>query len=177
MFRKAHSRRGSAATAIIVILVLALIGGGVWYFVLRSTPEKTVGNLLEAARIGEDETMKDYLTEASRTDGGLVLGLTRRLVGDPTGEPEYTIGEPVIADGSATVPVEFPVGDTIATLTGRETFTVPYVLRKEGRTWLVDTADTREEIGRRVAGGALDTLRRFITPGGGSAPAPDGQTI
>ncbi|MBD3291462.1 MAG: hypothetical protein GF393_00950, partial [Armatimonadia bacterium] len=167
MFRTLHSRRGSAATVVVVVLVLALIAGGLWYFVLRSTPEKTVTGMLEAVRAGDEEALKAYLTEQSQEDAGLVLGLTRKLAGNATGKPRYTIDEPVISENVATVSVQFPLGDTISTLTGMETFNMPYVLHREGQTWLVDTADTQEELGKQFAGGVMNILRRFILPGGG----------
>jgi len=165
MFGTMHSRRGSAASAVIVVIVLIALAGGLWYFVLRSTPTKTVTSLLEAARMGDAQMMANYLTEDSSGEGDLVIGLTRRLTGDATGEPEYTVGEAEITENRAVVPVQFPVEGMISTLTGMETFTLPYVLNREGRTWLVDTNETQQEIGNRVAGGALEMFRRFISPG------------
>ncbi|MGI5816782.1 MAG: hypothetical protein ACOX9R_01660 [Armatimonadota bacterium] len=176
MIRALHRRRGSAAGGVIVVLVLALAAGALWYFVLRSTPQKTVGGLLEAARVGDEQMMLEYLTPQSRSEPGLVIGLTRRLAGEPAGEPQYSIGEPVVGETTATVPVEFPVGNTIATLTGMRTLTVPYVLHREGQTWLVDTAATQEEIGRRLTDSALEMLRRFIMSGG-PIGSPDGRRI
>ncbi|MFW5866924.1 MAG: hypothetical protein ACOCX2_03845 [Armatimonadota bacterium] len=164
MFHRISSRRGSAGSVVVVVIVLALLAGGLWYFVLRSTPEKTVTNLLEAVRLGDEQMAAAYLTEASAVEGNLVMGLTRRLAGEPTGEPQYTVGEAAILEDRATVAVEFPVGGTFRTLTGVESFTMPYVLQREGQTWLVDVPETQEEVGREITGGALDILRRFISP-------------
>jgi len=164
MFRTASSRRGAVGTVIVVLIVLALLAGGVWYFVLRSTPEKTVSNMLEAVRLGDEQMAADYLTEGSTAEGNIVMGLTRRLVGEPTGEPRYTIGEPTIMEDRATVPVEFPVGGTFRTITGMESFTMPYVLRKDGQTWLVDVPETQQEVATKITDGALGILRRFISP-------------
>jgi len=167
MFRTLHRRRGSAMTVVVVVLVLALIAGGLWFFVLRSTPEKTVKGMLEAVRAGDEESLSSYLTERSKDSAPMVLGLTRKLTGGATAEPQYAIEEPAISENVATVSVQFPLGDTISTLTGMETFSMPYVLHREGQTWLVDAPDTQEELGRQFAGGIMNILRRFILPGGG----------
>lgn len=166
MFRTLHSRRGSAATVVVVLLVLALIAGGLWYFVLRSTPEKTVTALLEAARVDDRELMNDYLTDRSIDGAPLVTSLTTRLAGRGAGEPDYSIGEAEINGNRALVPVQFPLGDTISAIAGVDSFTMPYVLHREGRTWLVDAPDTQEELARQAAGGLLDAFRRFVLPGG-----------
>ncbi|MFW6438207.1 MAG: hypothetical protein ACOCZ7_04250 [Armatimonadota bacterium] len=164
MLQTASSRRGSAGSVIIVVLVIALLAGGLWYFVLRSTPEKTISQMLEATRLGDEQTAASYLTEGSTAEGNIVMGLTRRLAGEPTGEPQYIIGEATVLEDRATVPVEFPIGGTFRTLTGMESFTMPYVLQREGQTWLVDIAETQDEVANQVTGGALDILRRFISP-------------
>ncbi len=162
MFRSPHKRQGSAAGAVLVVILLALAAGGAWYFVFRSTPEKTVAAMLEAVRVGDQRTTAEYLTDVTATEGNIVMGLTRRLAADATGEPEYVIGEPEIVDDRATVPVQFPVGGTFRTLTGMESVTIPYVLHRQGRIWLVDVSDTQEEIGQRITDGALDMLRRLM---------------
>ena len=166
MFGTCCRRRGSAASIVVVVLVLVLLAGGLWYFVFRSTPEKTVTNLLQAARRGDEERMAAYLTEGSRVEGNPIVGLTRHMAGEAEGEPQYTVGEREVTEERAVVPVEFPVSGTISTLTGMESLTVPYVLHREGRTWLVDTSDTQQEIANRIAGGAWDMVRRFIMRGG-----------
>jgi hypothetical protein len=170
MFRTHDSRRGAAGSALVVVLVLAVLGAGLWYFVLRSTPKKTVTNLLEATRLGDEQMASDYLLEPTTAGESLVMGLTRRLVGDATGEPQYTVQEPDITEDRAIVPVQFPVEGTFRTLTGMESLTIPYVLHRQGRTWLVDVTETKEEIGREIAGGAMEMLQRFLSPGG----APEG---
>ena len=175
MFRRMQRRRGSAASVILVILILALVAGGVWYFVLRSTPKKTVTAMLDAARTGGEALVMDYLTERSRGREQMVVTMTRRLAGTGTGEPEYTIGDATTGENTATVPVEFPLGSTVSTLTGRETITIPYVLHREERMWLVDTPDTQTEAARKLAGGLFDALKRFFLPHArGDAPADSG---
>jgi hypothetical protein len=174
MFRTLHTRRGSAGTIVIVVLVLALIAGGLWYFVMRSTPEKTVRGMLEAARIEDRARMKEFMTDRETQGPPIVMTLTLRLVGDGVGEPKYTIGEPEISENLAEVPVQFPLEGAFSTVTGIETFTMPYVLHREGQAWLVDIPDTREELARQAASGVMDGIRRFVLPGGalGGAGAP-----
>jgi hypothetical protein len=170
-FRPGNRRRGAAGTVVVILLVLALIVGGAWYFVWRSTPQKTVRMMLEAARVNDEETMKDYLTERSPEGASLVTALSLRLAGDAGGEPQYTIEEPEMTGERATVPVTFPIGDVIGAFLGRDEVTVPYVLHRENRRWLVDTADTTDEIGSRIAETTLDALKRFLFPGGGPEPS------
>ncbi len=172
MFRALHRRRGRAATVVVVILLLALIGGGVWYFVLRSTPEKTVGAFLEAARAGDEEAMQKYLTERSGDADSPTIGLARHLAGKPEGEPKYTVGEPDISEDTATVLVGFPLGDTAQLLAGKDTFTVPFVLHREGQTWLIDAPDTWEQTLKTGLGSLLQYFMRFMLPGGAAGAPP-----
>lgn len=175
MMRRMHRRRGSAATVVVVVLVLALVAGGLWYFVLRSTPEKTVEQMLEAARMEDRDLMQQFMTDREVEGAPIVVGLTLHLAGGGPGEPTYTIGEPEISDSIAQVPVQFPLEGTVTTLTGIDTFTMPYVLHREGQTWLVDVRDTQEELGRQAASGVMDVIRRFILPGGGPGGPGAGQ--
>lgn len=174
LFRPRNRRRGAAGTVVAIVVVLALIVGGAWYYIARSTPQKTVRMMLEAARVNDEETMKDYFTERSPEGPSLVTVLSLRLAGDAGGEPEYTIGEPEVEGERATVPVTFPIGDAIGAFLGQETVTVPYVLHGENRRWLVDTADTTDEIRSRIADTTLDALKRFLFPGAGPATS-DGE--
>jgi hypothetical protein len=162
VFRSPHKRQGSVASGVTVVILLALAAGGAWYFVFRSTPVKTVANMLEAMRIGDQRATAEYLTDVTDAEGNLVMGLTRRLAGEPTEEPQYVIGEPEIVDDRATMPVQFPVGGTFRTLTGMESITIPYILHRQERVWLIDIPDTQEEIGQRITDGALDILRRLL---------------
>jgi len=176
MVRTPHRRRGSAAAAVIVILALALIAGGLWYFVLRSTPERTVTTLLEAARAGDEDAMRDCLTERSATAHEMVTALTRRLAGRDSAEPTWSIGETVVSDDRATVPVEFDLGGAASLIAGVDSVTVPYVLHREGRMWLVDAPDTHAEALRQAAGGLLEFFRQFIIPGAPGGTFPPGRT-
>ncbi len=164
MFHALHRKRRRAVTAVAVIIILALAAVALWYFVLRSTPHKTVSALLDAARKGDEVLMKDHFTERSAGKMDFVISMTRRLAGTEAGEPTYTIEEATVAEKTATVPVEFPISGTIATVTGRESVTVPYVLHREGRTWRVDAQDTQAEIADRFADSFFGALRRFFMP-------------
>ncbi len=167
-----HRRRGSAATVVVVILVLALIGAGLWYFVLRSTPERAVSAFLEAARAADDALMQKHLTERSGDADSPTVGLAKHLAGKPEGEPKYTIGEPTISEDTATVPVEFPLGETAQLLAGKDTFTVPFVVHREGQTWLVDAPDTWEQTLKTGLGTLIQYFMRFLLPGGGVGGPP-----
>ena len=167
-----HRRRGSAGTVVVVILVLALIAGGLWYFLLRSTPERAVSAFLEAARAGDDALMQEHLTERSGDEDSPTVGVAKHLAGEPEGEAKYTIGDAVIAESVATVPVEFPLGETAKLLAGKETFTVPFVVHREGQTWLVDAPDTWEKTLKSGLGALIQYFTRFMLPGGATGAPP-----
>lgn len=175
MVRTPHRRRGSAAAVVVVILALALIAGGLWYFVFRSTPERTVTTLLEAARAGDEDAMRDCLTERSATGHEMVTALTRQLAGRDSAEPTWSIGESVVSEDRATVPVEFDVGGAASLIAG-DSITIPYVLHREGRIWLVDAPETQAEALRQAAGGLLEFFRQFILPGAPGGTFPPGRT-
>ena len=166
MFRLISGRHGGAESVVLIVIVLALAAASAWYFLLRSTPERSVTMMLEAARAGEEETMAEYLTARSPRGGTLPFILGRRLAGGPEGEPGYTVGEASIDNDRATVPVTFPLTGMTARLLGRDSVTVPYVLHREQGTWLVDTGDTTAEIRREIAGSTFDLIERFIVPEG-----------
>ena len=164
MVGRPGSRRGSAASVVVVLLAVALLGIGIWHFLLRSTPEKTLSQMLEAVRTGDEDTIRSHLTARSDAEGNLVMGLVRGLSGDPTGEPPYTIGESVVTDMRASVPVEFPLGDTFRRLTGKGSITIPFVLHRDGLTWLVDVPDTQDEVMQKVSDTMMDLIWRFVAP-------------
>ncbi len=163
MFRYANAREGKAGTVLLTLLIIAAAGGGAWYFIIRSTPENSVAMMLEAARVNDQEKMNARLTARSRNDESLVIALSRALAGTSEDEPTYTVGEAEITDDRATVPVTFPLSGTAAVVIGRDTVTVPFVLHREGMTWLVDSEDTGGELRSEIAGSTLDLIERFLS--------------
>lgn len=161
MSQSANVRRGAAGTVVVIVLALIVVAGGLWFFLLRSTPERTMASMLEAARAGDQPAMRAHLTERS-SDDGLVVTLTRRLTGGPEGEPRYSVGEAQIEEDRATVTVTFPLGPAISAMTGRDSLTVPYVLHREDGQWLVDERDTAAAAGREITGGATGLMQDFL---------------
>jgi hypothetical protein len=148
MYRKS-SRVGSAASTVVTIIaILALAGGAVWYFMLRSTPEKAVATMLQAQIDGDTEALKSVLTEDSQqwaSMSGAAMGAANQDA------PEYEIGEAEIDGDDATVPVSYAIPEDMQQFTNTTEFEIDYVCQREDGAWKIDLADTM----RSMMGGGM----------------------
>ncbi len=147
------SRRTGAAVVIVVVIVaiVAIAGAGVWYFVLRSTPEKTLQTMFRAQMNGDVETVKACMTERSQIWARNMTGMMGAV---PEQDFEYTLGEAEIDGRRATVVVTFPLPEEISRYTGQTEMKVSYALQKENGAWKVDLQDTVSATTRALMGGA-----------------------
>lgn len=143
-------RTGSIATVVVIVLVLAAAGAAGWWFFLRSTPERTVRQLIAAQQEDNSEAFEALLTEETRGHAGVLRGITSSMTGDDR-EPEYTVGETSIEGDSATVPVTFPAPEQLARV-GLTEMTVTYALSKEEGAWRVNVDETFKATIRGLSG-------------------------
>ena len=134
------SRRSGAAVVIVIVIVaiLAIAGAGVWWFVLRSTPEKTLRTMFAAQKRGDGEAFAACMTERSQAYASAV---GNALANSPQ-EFEYTLGDAEIDGDKATVPVTMPIPERVSQYSGQTEVTLKYALQKEGGAWKVDMQDT-----------------------------------
>ncbi len=154
-------RTGSAAVAVIVIVaVVAIAGAAVWYFMLRSTPEKTVAQMMEAQIRGDNETVKNCVTERSQHYLTMPGAMTRGITDGEDEDIEYTVGEAEIDGDRAKVPVTVPVAERVAQISGMKDMTFTYALRREDGRWKVDFEDTLMELMGNARRGLLEMMPR-----------------
>lgn len=136
-----NSRRGRAAAAVVVIIaILAIAGGAVWYFVLRSTPEKAVATMLHAMQEGDQETLRSVLTERSQSFASMATGPMSMPLGE--GEEAFTVGAAEVEGEQARVPVTFPLPEQVSQMSETGMVDLTYVVHREEGKWKVDLEDT-----------------------------------
>lgn len=153
MYRISRRRGSAAAVVVVVVAILAIAGGAMWYFMLRSTPERAVATMLQAQADGDEEKLRSVLTERSQqwmSMSGGVVGMAQRS-GE---EPQYEIGAAEVDGEQANVPVTFPAPEQMQRLTDRKELTIRYALRNEDGEWKVDLQDTLKSVMGDLIGGA-----------------------
>lgn len=141
-------RSGKAlGTVSVVLLLMAAGGAAAWYFFLRSTPERTVTEMMEAVKRGDDEAFAGLFTTQSQslvghigTAGGGPQIWQVMLFGDE--QSEYAVGSATIEGDQAEVPLTMQSPDMVREVTGEDEYTMTYVLIKEGGRWRVDLVAT-----------------------------------
>lgn len=166
MFRSSFSRRGAAATVVVIILLLIIAGGAVWYFVLRSTPEKTVNAALMAAVEDNRGDVERLATADSRDMAAMYVSGMRRIIPPETPEGQehpWVLDEAVIDGETARVPVTVTLPSGVEMIFGSDQMTLDHVLHYEEGVWRLDVRETASA----MADSALDSIfRRFgETPG------------
>ncbi len=162
------SRRTGAAVVIVIVIVaiLAIAGAGVWWFVLRSTPEKTLHTMFRAQMAGDVETVRACMTERSQRWADRMGGMTG---GGSEQEFEYALGETEIDGDRATVPVTMPLPEQVTQYTGQTEITLKYSLHNEDGSWKVDMQDTMTG----SIGGLMGLMGGMVGSGAaGGGPAP-----
>jgi len=129
----------SILTVIIVLVVIAALAGAGWYVFLRSTPEKTVKQFLQAAEKGDSEAITKLLTERSKGQGFEEYGKDMIPVEKQEGEkePPYTIGKAEITGNTAIVPVTTKIEDKMAAAIFGGELKVSLALMKEAGRWKI----------------------------------------
>ncbi len=145
--RRRRRSGGALGTVFVVLLLIAAALAAGWYFFLRSTPERTVTELIEAVRRGDDEALPELFTAQSQplidTIGAASGGPQMWQVmffGDE--QSEYTVGSAMIVGDQAKVPLTMQAPDMVRDLTGDDQYTMTYVLLKEDGRWRVDLLGT-----------------------------------
>ena len=169
MARQARRTGGSGKWIAVVVVVLVILGAGgvgAWYFLLRSTPERTLEQFMQASTRGDQEAVKACLSSESLEmadsfgDGmaGMGRGAPRTSAGDDAEKPEvdYTIGSAEVEGDKATVPLTLKMPEGVAQRTGTTEFKINYALVKEEGKWKVDLKATMAEMFR----GFGEQLRR-----------------
>lgn len=157
------SKTGSTATSMLYgIAALALFAAGVWYFMLRSTPERTVEAFLQAQAERDMRKMENLLTEDSKPWVTKIGQVTTTAT--ESNEPAYEIGASHIDGDRATVPVTYPLPERAQHLTESGTFRLDYVLYLQENQWRIDLETTMKSL--------LESLMR-----GGEGMAPPPQTM
>ncbi len=141
-------RSGKALGTVFVIVLFIAVGMAAgWYFYLRSTPERTVTEMVEAARRGDDEALKALFTADSQSVVGTIGAAGGgppiwqvMLFGDE--QSEYTVGSATVDGDQAKVPLTMQSPDMIREITGADEYTMTYMLIKEGSEWRVDIMAT-----------------------------------
>jgi len=141
-------RSGKALGTVFVIVLFIAVGMAAgWYFYLRSTPERTVTEMVEAARRGDDEMLKSLFTADSQSVVGTIGAAGGgppiwqvMLFGDE--QSEYTVGSATVDGDQAKVPLTMQSPDMIREITGADEYTMTYMLIKEGSEWRVDIMAT-----------------------------------
>jgi len=165
MARQARRTGGSGKWIAVVVVVLVIVGAGGaggWYFLLRSTPERTLEQFLRAGMEGDRETVKACLSRESLEmadrfgDGmpGMGRAAPRTSAGDDAEKPEvdYTIGSAEVEGDKATVPLTLKVPEAVAQRAGTTEFKMNYALVKEGGKWKIDFGATMREMMRGFGG-------------------------
>ena len=145
-----RARSGRARGVVLVLVLLIAAGAAAWYFLLRSTPERTVAEMIVAARSGERvmllalfaENSQDLVTAFGGAAGGPPIW-QQMLLGNE--QSAYTIGRATITGDRATVPLTMQAPDAIADLTDLREYTVDYALVREGWRWKVDVPATARD--------------------------------
>ena len=142
-----RNRFGGSRVGLILALaaVLALVAGGVWYTQFRSTPEKTMQAIVDAAQADDDDLVRTYLCESSR-DHSVVRNFPLSLIALPEKalrvdlNTTMTVGVAERYGDEAVVPVEVQV-QVLGTRIAR---TLECVCVKEKWDWKLDLQKTRQ---------------------------------
>ena len=171
---KTKKSGGSAGKVIAIILVLAVIGAAAgWYFVLRSTPEKTMKLMLEASEKKDTAAVKTFFCAKDQKLLAAMPGGEMLPMGASPGEkPKYKIGTSTITGDKATIPVTFeiPKGSIPAGMSVGPEMPMTFVLVKEEGTWKVDMQATMAEMFKGLGLGDMmkgmgDAMNEMPRPG------------
>ena len=146
MRRRRRSGKALGTVFVVLLLIAAGMAAG-WYFLLRSTPERTVTELMEAVRRGDDEALAELFTTQSQplidtmgAAGGGPQIWQLMLFGDE--QSDYTVGSATMDGDQAKVPLTMQSPDAVREITGADQYTMTYVLIKEDGRWRVDIMAT-----------------------------------
>jgi hypothetical protein len=169
---------GGSKSILIVIIVLAVVAlaGAGWYIFLRSTPEKTVKQFMQAREKGDAETVVKLLSEKSKVDSkSFTEGINQAAGQEKAKSSVYKIGSATITGTDATVPVSFEMSKEQAAIMGSE-FTLPFCLVKEGMQWKVDSKKTEDammaEIMKKMGGMLGEIMKQGAMGGMQGMPMP-----
>jgi len=171
---KTKKSGGSAVKIIAIILVLAVIGAAAgWYFVLRSTPEKTMKLMLEASEKKDTAAVKALFCAKDQKLLAAIPGGDKALFpassSPGAGEkPKYKIGTSTITGDKATIPVTFEMPK--ASMPAMPDMTMTFALVKEEGAWKVDMQATMAEMFKGLGLGDMmkgmgDAMNEMPRPG------------
>jgi hypothetical protein len=159
--RKSSGGSGALVSIIVVVALVAIAGGAAWYFLLRSTPEKTVAKFLDAAQKGDTATVGTLMTEKSKSGADRVVAMFKQDQPKPC-----AIGKSVVSGATVMVTATTPVpAQAAAFLGGKTSLDVPFVCVKEKGKWCIDMEQTVQAIVKNMMSGAM---------GGAGAPGMGG---
>jgi hypothetical protein len=164
---------GKSGLIVVIILIIAVLAGAAWYVFLRSTPEKTVKQFLQASEKGDKEAVVNLLSEKSKADGDSFARDINPMEGAKGGEkkPAYKIGPATITGTEAIVPVIFEVPKEQAAMMGSE-FSLPMCLVKEGMQWKIDSKKTENAMMAEVMKKMGGMIQEMMKKGGGGMEMP-----
>jgi len=169
---KTKKSGGSAGKIIAIILVLAIIGAAAgWYFVLRSTPEKTMKLMLEASEKKDTAAVTALFCAKDQKSLESMGGGDMFPMGASPGagkEPKYKIGTSTITGDKATIPVTFEMPK--ASMPAMPDMTMTFALVKEEGAWKVDMQATMAEMFKGLGLGDMmkgmgDAMNEMPRPG------------
>jgi hypothetical protein len=161
MYRLSRRTGSAAVTVVVIVAILAIAGGALWFFMLRSTPEKAVATMLQAQIDGDEELLKSVLTEDSQRWASMGAGAMRMA---NENAPEYEVGEAEMDGEQAKVPVTYTMPEQMQQMTNTTEVTMNYVVQKEDGEWKVDLAETMKAMMGNIMG------RGGMAPPGGMQP-------
>ncbi len=154
MTRMMPRRRGVVAGPLLAVILLIAIMAGIWYFALRSTPERTVSVVLAAVQEGDRDLLDEHLARDSvRWAEEYLSVMSQMMAGDTGDEPPWTVGEARVSGNEATVPVTVRVREGLALLSGSER-TIDHVVVLEDGRWKLDV----EKTARAAVGGIWERI-------------------
>ena len=124
---------------IVIAVILVAVGGGVWFVHFRSTPEKTVHEIIAAFEADSDDAVRLLLTESSRDKSLDFIFTVSRAARNAT-KPRFEVLEAMRSGDEATVPVRIVIETGAVTVAP----TVNWVLVREDWIWKLDVDLTKK---------------------------------
>ena len=139
MLRCGSMGRSRAGILLGLVALAGLVAGGVWYVNYRSTPEKTVQELLVAFEADDQDAMRLLLTDVNQ-DKSLPWVFAVGKVARDVAKPTFEVLEAQRSGAEAVVPVRITVSAAGLEISPTRNL----VLVREGWDWKLDVERTRQ---------------------------------